>query len=54
VTRYLAVHGTGRVSAAVLVAPLLPSLLKTTILKALAGVSSTASRRVSLLTGQRR
>jgi len=29
VTRYLAVHGTGRVSAAVLVAPLLPSLLKT-------------------------
>ncbi len=29
VTRYLAVHGTGRVSAAVLVAPLLPFLLKT-------------------------
>ena len=29
VTRYLAVHGSGRVSAAVLVAPLLPFLLKT-------------------------
>ena len=29
VTRYLAVHGPGRVSAAVLVAPLLPFLLKT-------------------------
>src|SRR4029077_11096104 len=29
VTRYLAVHGSGRVRAAVLVAPLLPFLLKT-------------------------
>ena len=29
ITRYLAVHGPGRVSAAVLVAPLLPFLLKT-------------------------
>jgi non-heme chloroperoxidase len=29
VTRYLAVHGPGRVTAAVLVAPLLPFLLKT-------------------------
>jgi len=29
VTRYLAVHGSGRVSAAVLVAPMLPFLVKT-------------------------
>jgi non-heme chloroperoxidase len=29
ITRYLAIHGSGRVSAAVLIAPLLPFLLKT-------------------------
>jgi non-heme chloroperoxidase len=53
--RYLAAHGSEQVRAAVLVAPLLPSLLKTD--DSPEGIDrrvSTASRRESPLTGRPR
>ena len=55
IIRYLAAHGSERVRAAALVAPLLPFLLKTS--DSPEGIDrsvSTASRRESSLTGRRR
>jgi non-heme chloroperoxidase len=55
VARYLAVHGSGRVSAAVLVAPLRRSCSRpATVPTVLTAASSTASRPVPPPTGRRR